>query len=154
MSACAGLQFRSARKATSTTPASIDPSGRTVYGQNLPKLLDKVDSLAQSLNVTPPSRFVYEDPEELQQFAEEMQEDAPEIAEQYRQRLANQLQWHSIADAVRTFTALLTALDRPPAPSAQLSTWQAAAAWDVNAMLTALREAQADGEQEFRVSIV
>src|SRR5258708_6557448 len=121
MSMYAMLFFKDDYDVSTTTPASIDPSGSSVYGQNLPRSWDELNATAKKLRVTEPESF-------------RVDEDGDEA-------------WHPIAKGLKTFEALAKHYGEPPASGAK---WKPkdGIAWDVKVFAAVLREAQAAGETE------
>ena len=150
MSTYAMISFKSGRETTTDTPASIDPAGGTVYGQNLPASWDKLNAMAEKLRVTRPDAFCYESPEEMEEFIDEMDEAS---AAEVRGRLASQKMWHPIADGLKTFEALRTHYGEPPSKAGGRWSVKEGIAWDLMVFVAVLREAVADGEREFHIEI-
>ena len=151
MSMYASLVFRNGYRTTDTAPASIDPVGEGVYGNNLPKGWDEANAAAKMLRVTEPESFRV-DAESDDEF-EEYMEGLPEaIVQQNQERRAKQKPWHPVADGLKTFEALSRHYGEPPSDDDEWNLNQGVA-WDVTVFVAVLREAMASGETEFHIEI-
>jgi len=109
-------------------PKHFDPKGEgLVYGQNLPKVANELDALAERAGVAPITSF-FDDSEML--TAEEREEMGLPPAEP---------KWAPVEDGLRTVRALLTALREQGAEEVKL--------WDLEVSEAILSQAAGEGEK-------
>ncbi len=121
------------RSGTPELPSQFDPDGKgLVYGQNLPKMTDELDAIAEEAGVTPITAF-FDDSEMMDD--DEREEMGLPPAEP---------KWAPVDQGLKTVRALLAALSNAGADEGKL--------WDLRVSEAIL--AAADPTEKFRFSVL